>query len=151
MASKIQTMCTSINVYASACLPVFPPHTVYNTNIKFTHVYILHVVMQVFLWACVCVSVSLCYLEFIFPLMLHLEVLSSCGQFLGSEIWQGFRLETTQGMPRSQRRSNYRKPEQKRVTLKKHGGVRPGESEMIAFSLAELKTAGLSRPYSTVR
>ena len=63
-------------------------------------------------WGFFCVSLR--YLKLVFPLIRHLEVLSSCGQFLGSEIWQGFRLETVQGMSASQRQSNYRYSEQKR-------------------------------------
>lgn len=60
-------------------------------------------------------SLSVRYLKLIFPLVLLLEVLSSCGQLLENEIWQGFRLEAAQDVASSQSRSNYRTPVQESV------------------------------------
>lgn len=60
-------------------------------------------------------SLSIRYLKLIFPLVLLLEVLSSCGQLLENEIWQGFRLEAAQDVAPPQSRSNYRTPVQESV------------------------------------
>lgn len=57
-----------------------------HTYKTYTHIYNLCTYAGIPVSVCVCIFVSLCYLKLIFPLMLHLEVLSSCGQFLGSEI-----------------------------------------------------------------
>lgn len=85
--------------------------------IKFSHIYTINTAQKVHFLLLFILFCSFCYLKFILPLMLHLELFSSCGQFLGSETREGFRVETTPGIPPSKHLSHLRKPEQKRSAL----------------------------------
>ena len=82
-----------------------------------------------------------CYLKLVFPPMLHLEHFSSCGQFLGRQMWQWLVLENALKVVLIRASASFWEKVSTRH-IKQHDEDHPRDREMISISFAEVKLLG---------